>query len=99
DVALNNLSAPQYTFALNAVTEGKDGNGNSLQNEMSLHCSVQFPPDYKVIGVKAIPEQHRVIYALVNSKTGGSQIGEVIECEFKDTTDLIGKSFCKDCPE
>lgn len=99
DISIKGLSPSQYTFALNAVTEGKDGNGNNLQNEMSTHCSIQFPPDYQVVGVKAIPEQHRTLYALVNTKTGGSQIGEIRECNFKDNTDLISKSYCKDCPE
>jgi hypothetical protein len=99
DIAVNNLNSTQYTFALNAVTEGKDGNGNSLQNEMSTHCVAGFPPDYRVIGLKAVPEQHRVLYALVNPKTGNSQIGEVIESSFIDGTDLIAKTYCADCPE
>ena len=99
DISVNNLSSTQYTFALNAVTEGKDGNGNSLQNEMSTHCAAMFPPDYRVIGFAGVPEQRRVLYALVNPKTGGSQIGEITECTFTDNTDAIDKSFCKECPE
>lgn len=95
-----NTDAKNYSFALNAITADKfGGNEIMLQNEMSNHCSVEFPPNYQVVGFKEIPEQNRVIYFLHNSLTGISQIGEVRNCIFTDITDKIEKTYCDTCPE
>lgn len=99
DLSRFNTKANNFSFALNAVLENRVGHGLILQNEMSNTCSVEFPPDYRVIGFKEIPEQHRTIYALVNIKTGGSQIGEALDCTFVDRTDKIVKGSCSTCQE
>lgn len=94
-----NMKADNYTFALNAILENRAGNGFALQNEMSNKCAVEFPPNYRVIGLIEIPEQNRTIYALVNPITNNSQIGEVLDCNYKDTTDKVIKSNCNNCPD
>lgn len=96
DLTRFNQNANNYTFALNAVLEDRTGNGLTLQNEMSNKCNVAFPPDYRVIGFINIPEEHRTIYALVNPITGHSQIGEALDCVYKDTTDKI-QPGCATC--
>lgn len=99
DLSLANSDSRMYTFALNAVTEDKLGNGNNIQNEMSNRCAVEFPPNYEIIGFAEVPEQHRTIYALVNILNGNSQIGEVLDCVYVDSSDKVGKTSCKNCPE
>jgi hypothetical protein len=94
-----NLDANMYSFALNAMASDKSGNNYFLKNEGSNLCSVSFPPNYRVVGFKEIPELNRTIYYLTNPLTGGNQIGEVINCNYKDVTDKIEKVFCKDCGE
>lgn len=91
DLSIENSANEVYSFAMNAMIEDKNGEGFNLQNEMSLRCSVAFPPNYKVVGLKEIPEQRRVLYALVNPTNGNSQIGEVMDCVFNDSTDRITK--------
>lgn len=98
EVNAQNSVPGTYSFALNAILTGKDGEVG-MQNEMSTHRAVDFPPGYQVVGTLEVPEQHRTIYALVNPSTGNSQIGEVIDCTFVDSTDLIAKSSCEGCPE
>lgn len=95
-----NTENKHYFFALNAMVSDKfGGNEAMLQNEGSNLCSVEFPPNYQVVGFKEIPEQKRVIYFLHNTTTGISQIGEVRDCQYKEGTDKINKVFCTTCPE
>ncbi|MFK5173517.1 hypothetical protein ACI3QN_13470, partial [Propionibacterium freudenreichii] len=80
------------------VVEGfSDANPDSLSNEPSNKCSVEFPPDYKVVEFKKIHEQNRVIYMIHNSLTGMSQIGEVINKDTDYGTDKIVKGVCEGC--
>lgn len=99
DLSATNMDVNDYSFALNATIEGKSGNGYGLQNEMSNHCSVNFPPNYRVVGFVEVPEQHRTLYALVSLENGNSQIGEATDCVFTDGSDKISKTVCVDCPE
>lgn len=97
DLHLLNTDASNYTFALNAVQEDFSGQTNFRQNEPSARNSVNFPPGYQVVGFCEVVEQNRTIYLLSNGTT--NQIGEVMNCNRKDVTDLIQPVFCKDCPE
>lgn len=100
DVHILNTDKSVYSFALNAIAEDYSmGNTPNIQNEPSNQCAVSFPLNYQIVGFKEIIEQNRVLYFLHNPQTGVSQIGEVLNCEPKDSTDKIKKIFCKNCPE
>jgi hypothetical protein len=101
DVHPANLTEQGYDFALNSVAEGFDGNGFPLlQNESSTLPCINFPNNYKVIGVTNITEQDRKILFLVNPTTGFGQIGEIIgkkDCDEKliDKDNQLG--YCDSC--
>lgn len=98
DIYYLNKDGKSYAFALNTmVSDFFEGGEYQLQNEPSNFINVKFPPNYRVIGFDFIPQQNRTIFALVNQLTGGSQIGEVLSCNFIDRTDQINKVLCGDC--
>lgn len=99
DLHTFNQDGSMYSFALNAIASSKAGKEYFLQNESSNKCSVAFPPNYQSVAFKEIPELNRVIYFLANPTNGGSQIGEVLNCDYKDITDIVEKVFCINCPE
>lgn len=74
--SLSQLKKGQLTYALNAITEGFDGQYVNYQNEEGNVSCVQFPDGYKVIGRYVIYEDDMVVYWLVNPTTGMSQIGK-----------------------
>lgn len=101
DVHPSNLTEQGYDYSINSVVEEFSGNGFPLlQNESSTLKCVNFPTDYKVVGVVNVIEQNRKIFFLVNTATGFSQIGEILgrsECgdSLIDNDDELG--YCSDC--
>ncbi len=80
-----NMEAGSYSFALNAAIEDLSGNGlPQIQNDSSNVLAATFPEGYEVVGKKSIPELRRTIYALVNSTTNKSIVGEVKEEDYDD---------------
>lgn len=81
NAGLNLVSLPgqfrpgQYSYALNSVIEGFDGNQYSIQNEQGNEHCITLPVGFKVIGQKNIPDLKKVLYWLVNPTTGDCQIG------------------------
>lgn len=75
DSIVQQVPAGSLTFALNANVENFDGNQVTYQNDQANTDCLSFPEDYKVIGVKYIPQLNKVIYFLNNPITGYSQIG------------------------
>lgn len=67
----------QLSYAMNANLQSKDGFGITYTNEMSNQLCVTFPEGFRVIGVHTILERNEVIFALVNTSTGKSEIGKV----------------------
>lgn len=95
-----NLEKGEYPFLLNGTIEGFDGSGfPQIQNESSnLLTADNFPEGYIVIGQRYIHELERTIFFMVNPTTGQSEIGEIKECNFTDTTDLqYLSSTCPTC--
>lgn len=95
-----NLEKGEYPFLLNGAVEGFDGSGfPQIQNDPSNLLTVDnFPRGYVVIGKRYIHEMERTIFFLVNPTTGKSEIGEVKECNFTDSTDTdYLSSTCPDC--
>lgn len=89
-----------YGFAFGAVIENFDGNGLPvIQNEPSNLLCTNFPEGYKVIGVKNIIEQNRVLWFLHNPTTGASEIGETLQfTNCRDyAQDGLVKGMCDDC--
>jgi hypothetical protein len=78
---LNLISTPsqykpgQYSYALNSVIENFDGKQYTIQNEQSTEPCITFPPGFKVIGQKSIPELSKVLYWITNPSTGDCEIG------------------------
>lgn len=105
-VGLNTDFTKQYsegelTYALNAISEGFDGNMITYQNEQGSIACVQFPSGYKVIGAKYVSSLNLALFFLTNPTTGDSEIGKVIEnqCEYitiitdKDNSDKFNFSI------
>jgi hypothetical protein len=102
DLAPQNLSEDQYSYALNATYEDFNGDGfPTLQNEKSNILTVAFDEGYKVIGQIYIVEQDRAIYLLVNNKQKTSRIVEILNInsvyEDHNNTALISFNDCVDC--
>lgn len=87
DIHNINKSSTQYNYALNAINSEFTGENFVLQNEHSNILEINFPKGFIVIGKQEIPEQERVIYALVNPETGDSEIGETLRKSYQDLTD------------
>lgn len=81
-----------WSWALNAVVEGFDGNIVTLQNEQGNTLCVTFPVDYKVIGAKAVFEKDVIIVMLCKAGNTGSEIGLV-----DINTCIYTKSINADC--
>lgn len=105
DLHLLNTDHTTYSFALNAMQEDFwHGNMINLQNEPSNICSVEFPPNYKIVGFKEIVEQNRTIYMLKNmneypnpADSPGDIIGEVIGCIPPTLGDKVQIGTCETC--
>lgn len=72
----------QVTYARNAVTAGFDGNMITYQNEQKNDFCFSVPEGYKVIGSYNIVEKSTKILWLVQSSTGASEIGKVVNCTY-----------------
>ena len=100
DLSLFNNGGLYSPFLLNASIEDKTGEGYSVQNMESNILAIKFAAGYKVIGKAEIQEQNRVLYALLNSSTGASEIGEVSACNYDDNSDdAYGNGGCVGCSE
>jgi len=102
DLAPQNLSDEQYTYALNATYEDFNGDGfPTIQNDRSNILTVAFEEGFKVIGQIYIVEQDRAIYFLTNPKTGISRIVEILNVNgtYNDHNSSVRIKFntCEDC--
>lgn len=71
------IKGAQYTYALNAVIEGFDGNTYTVQNEQGNTLCTNFPEGYRVIGIRNIYEKNIITLFLVKEDETNSQIGYV----------------------
>jgi len=82
DNTLGQIKKGTLTYALNANIENFDSNSVNYQNEEgNIPCvdgdGVLFPDNTIVIGTHFINEQNKHIFFLVNTETGGSEIGQI----------------------
>ena len=82
DNTLGQIKKGTLTYALNANIENFDSNSVNYQNEEgNVPCvdedGVLFPDNTIVIGTHFINEQNKHIFFLVNTETGGSEIGQI----------------------
>jgi hypothetical protein len=82
DNTLGQIKKGTLTYALNANIENFDSNSVNYQNEEgNVPCvdedGVLFPDNTIVIGTHFINEQSKHIFFLVNTETGGSEIGQI----------------------
>jgi hypothetical protein len=78
DQSVNQIKPVTLTYALNAALENFDANSVNYQNEPGNELCVSFPNGYSLIGNYFIQEKNKQIFFLVNSSTGQSEIGQMI---------------------
>lgn len=78
DNTLNQINPGTLTYALNAAVENFDANSVNYQNEPGNELCVSFPDGYSLIGSHFIQEKNKYIFFLVNSFTGQSEIGQMV---------------------
>jgi hypothetical protein len=83
DNTLGQIKKGTLTYALNANIENFDSNSVNYQNEEgNVPCvnedGVLFPDNTIVIGTHFINEQNKHIFFLVNTDTGSSEIGQIV---------------------
>ena len=85
DQTLNQIKPGTLTYALNATVENFDASSVNYQNELGNELCISFPEGYSLIGSHFIQEKSKVIYFLVNSSTGQSEIGQMInnDCVYR----------------
>ena len=81
DQTLNQVKPGTLTYALNATVENFDASSVNYQNEPGNELCVSFPDGYSLIGSHFIQEKNKYIFFLVNSSTGQSEIGEMINAD------------------
>lgn len=78
DQSVNQIKPGTLTYALNAALENFDANSVNYQNEPGNELCVSFPSGYSLIGNYFIQEKNKQIFFLVNSSTGQSEIGYMV---------------------
>lgn len=80
NTTLRQVPEGMYTFGLNGVLSGFDGNKYTSQNEQGNELCATLPEGYTVIGRKNIIERGIILLWLTNGIE--SEIGSVIKCEY-----------------
>jgi len=75
DLTIGQLPVGTMTYVLNGNISNFDGNEITIGNDQANIECIQFPENYKVIGVKNITQLNKVVYFLTNPITAFSQIG------------------------
>ena len=93
DNTLGQIKKGTLTYALNANVENFDSNSVNYQNEEgNVPCvneeGILFPDNTIVIGTHFINEQSKHIFFLVNTETGDSEIGQIVNNDCIYTTIL-----------
>jgi hypothetical protein len=85
DNSIAQIKKGTLTYALNAAVENFDSNSINYQNEPANESCVSFPANYTLIGKYFISEKNKHIFFLVNTGTGESQIGYMInnDCTYR----------------
>src|SRR6185503_1091737 len=79
---LRQVPEGQYTFALNAVLSGFDGQKYTIQNEQGNEECVPYPEGFTLIGKRNITERNLILVMLANDNTGESEIGTITNCTY-----------------
>jgi hypothetical protein len=85
DQTLNQIKQGTLTYALNATVENFDASSVNYQNEPGNELCISFPNGFSLIGSHFIQEKNKQIFFLVNSSTGESEIGQMInnDCVYR----------------
>ncbi len=100
DKVLGQIPKGKLTYALNANVENFDSNSVTYQNEEGNEFCLEFPSGYTLIGKHYIQEKSKHIFFLVNSATGASQIGYMVnnDCVYHSLLEAECLSFDIDYP-
>ena len=100
DQTLNQIKPGTLTYALNAAVENFDASSVNYQNEPGNELCVSFPDGYSLIGSHFIQERNKVIFFIVNSSTGQSEIGQMIgnDCVYRTIVNADCLNFNIDYP-
>ncbi len=95
DSSLVQIKKGMLTYALNANVENFDANSINYQNEEGNELCLEFPAGYQLIGKHIIPEKNKHVFFLVNSATGQSEIGYMLnnDCEYHTFLNLECLNF------
>lgn len=90
------------SFALNANIQSNESSDYTYTNEPGNILCSYFKPGYEVIGTHSIVEQGKTIYFLVNTTTGDSEIGYILNKKTPPDAQLFQEDInetvdCKDC--
>jgi len=77
DNIMSQIRPSQYTYALNAVIQGFDGNSVTVQNEEGNILCTNLPEGYKVVGARNILEKDLIVFWLATEDELNSEIGVV----------------------
>lgn len=80
DSVASQVKQGEWSFCVNGLVEGFDGNQVSLQNEQANLLCTNFPEGYIVNGNHNIIEDGIKIFFLLNPITGDSEIGKIVDC-------------------
>lgn len=97
DQVFTQRTPAQLSYALNANIQSLDGHAVTYTNESSNQLCVQFPEGFRVIGTHVILERNEIIFALVNSTTGESEIGKVTNYNCNALTTTNTEYDCSTC--
>ena len=100
DQSVNQIKPGTLTYALNAAVENFDASSVNYQNEPGNELCVSFPDGYSLIGSHFIQERNKVIFFIVNSSTGQSEIGQMIgnDCVYRTIVNADCLNFNIDYP-
>lgn len=77
DTMTSDIPQGMLSYALNAITEGADGNQVTYQNEAGNILCTNFPEGYTVVHTKNIIEKNIIVVFLVKDDETTSEIGVV----------------------
>ena len=90
------------SFALNANIQSNESSDYTYTNEPGNILCSYFKPGYDVIGTHTVIEQGKTVYFLVNTTTGDSEIGYILNKKTSPDTQLFKEDInkttdCVDC--
>jgi hypothetical protein len=95
---LRQIPEGQYTFAVNAILSGFDGQKYTLQNDQGNEICTSHPERFQVIARKNIIEKGIILLMLTDPETGESEIGTIQNCQYQALINDECLNFSVDYP-